>query len=168
MSFLIRPYVTTDAPALSALRWAAVHTLGRRAYSDAQLRAWRPEPEGPDAVRAHLEDGRRAWVIAHDSDPDHALGAIDLEADGHIDYLYLHPDLAGLGLGQRLIRHVLSEARHARLSRLFTEASELARPSFAACGFRILHRREFVLRGVNIHNYAMEHDTRGGRSAPPR
>lgn len=40
--------------------------------------------------------------------------------------------------------------------RFFTEASELARGLFEREGFALVSRRDFVLRGVSIHNYAME------------
>ena len=82
-------------------------------------------------------------------------GYIDLEPDGHIDHLYVHPDAAGRGVGASLIEAVVARARAAGIGRLHVEASETARSLFERLGFRVLHRRDFEVRGVAIHNYAM-------------
>jgi len=42
------------------------------------------------------------------------------------------------------------------IGRLYTEASEPARRFFERRGFILLHRRDFALAGVAIHNFAME------------
>ena len=46
------------------------------------------------------------------------------------------------------------------MSRLYTEASELARPAFERAGYVMQHPRDFTIehdgREVAIHNYAME------------
>ncbi|MBB3032974.1 hypothetical protein [Alteriqipengyuania lutimaris] len=50
-------------------------------------------------------------------------------------------------------------------TRLYTEASELARPAFERAGYHgaferagyhVSHRRDFEVDGVAIHNFAME------------
>ena len=51
-------------------------------------------------------------------------------------------------------------ARALGAERLYTEASELARPVFARAGYALLSRRDFTIPAadgaVAIHNYAME------------
>jgi hypothetical protein len=42
------------------------------------------------------------------------------------------------------------------MTRLFVEAGEAARGLFLKKGFAQVKRREFLLRGVSIHNYLME------------
>lgn len=153
---VIRPYEPADAGALSQLRWDSVRGIGARAYSAEQIQSWLPAPEPIAKVRGHFEDGRQAWIAAG---PAGSLcGAVDLEADGHIDYLYVSPSAAGRGIGRALVEHAVAQARSQNVSRLYTEASELARPVFVRCGFAVTHRRDFDLRGVSIHNYAMERD----------
>ncbi len=155
MPYSIRPYCPADAASLSETRWQSVRGLGVNAYTRDQITAWLPERESVSKVRSHFEDGRRAWVICSEDAPDIALGAVDLEADGHIDYLYLRPEVAGRGLAGRLLETAVAAARADHMARLFTEASELARPVFERHGFTATHRRDFDLRGVSIHNYAM-------------
>jgi putative acetyltransferase len=81
---------------------------------------------------------------------------------GHLDMLYCHPGHTRQGLADKLlaacearVRHE-AHARREALARLFTEASELARLLFERAGYEALHRRDFAIEGVSIHNYAME------------
>jgi putative acetyltransferase len=83
---------------------------------------------------------------------------IDLEPDGHIDHLYCAPEAAGHGIASHLYDAVEAAARTQGISRLFTEASELARRFFERKGFAVAERRDMVLRGVPIHNYRMTKD----------
>jgi putative acetyltransferase len=55
-----------------------------------------------------------------------------------------------------LLQALLGRAESAGLPRVFVEASELARGLFERHGFRLVARRDFEVRGVPIHNYAME------------
>ncbi|RKF18363.1 hypothetical protein D6851_14580 [Altericroceibacterium spongiae] len=59
---------------------------------------------------------------------------------------------------------LLQEAKHHALKqgmmRLFTEASEIARPVFQRAGYSCLQRRDFTPKGVAIHNYAMAQSLR--------
>lgn len=96
------------------------------------------------------------WTHAVDLPRAYAL----LEPDGHIDMLYCHPDYSGNGLAGRLLVEAEDRARAAGILRLYTEASELARPVFERAGFTILNRHDFIIgpesTPVAIHNYAME------------
>jgi putative acetyltransferase len=47
-------------------------------------------------------------------------------------------------------------AQHMGLSRLFTEASEVARGFFLHKGFRLIRRQDVERNGVPIHNYVMD------------
>lgn len=79
-----------------------------------------------------------------------------LEPDGHLDMLYCHPDHTRKGLANELLAHAEMVAHSEGMKRLFTEASELARPAFERAGYAVMHRRDFEVDGVPIHNYAME------------
>jgi len=148
----IRDFIAADAPAIAQLYFESARRLGARHYSAAQVAAWAPAPVDPAAVLARADDGRHTLVAICDGA---VAGYVDLEADGHIDHLYVHPDAAGRGVGASLIEAVVARARAAGIGRLHVEASETARPLFERLGFAILHRRDFEVRGVAIHNYAM-------------
>ena len=155
---MIRPFVAHDAGAVAALTLAAIRTIGARAYSPAQVDAWAGRHPSPERFLARAAKGDRI-LVAVDAQ-DMPVAYVLTEADGHVDMLYCHPDHAGRGLGARLLAQTELAAQTSGLTRLFTEASELARPVFARAGYSLLHRRDFTLPGergdVAIHNYAME------------
>lgn len=89
-------------------------------------------------------------------DADRVMGFVDLEADGHIDFLYVDPDAAGQGVATRMLDELERSARSAGIERLYVEASEPARRVFERRGYTVTARRDFEISGVAIHNYAME------------
>jgi putative acetyltransferase len=153
MRFHIRDYQRSDAEALADLFRAAVRQIGARDYNAAQVDAW---AGGVSAERlgARLGDGRRALVAVGDGDAPLAFG--DLEADGHIDFLYAAPDAAGKGITAALYDALEAHARAHGMARLYTEASEAARRFFLKKGFAVVTRRDFVIGSIPMHNYAME------------
>ena len=158
MDTAIRPFREADAPALSALTLGAIRVTGLRTYSPEQIAAWAARHPGPERFIARAQKGD---LIRLAVDPaDRPLAYYLLEADGHLDMLYCHPDHTGRGLARLLLAEAELVARARDLTRLFTEASELARPVFARAGYRLIARRDFVLglgdAMVAIHNYAME------------
>jgi putative acetyltransferase len=150
----VRAYQAGDAPALAQLFHDSVQALGRRGYSPAQLAAWAPAPLDPAIVHARASDGRLTLVAV--ATKGQVVAYADLEADGHIDHLYCRPDWAGSGAASMLVDALMDRAEATGLRRLYVEASELARPLFTRKGFTLVERRDFDLRGVAIHNYAME------------
>lgn len=150
----IRPSRDADASALAAVFERAVRGIAARDYAPAQIEAWiGPEPrEG--RFRDKMADGRRCWVAVDTA--DRVTAFIDLEADGHIDFLFADPDVARRGVAGALLEVVEQAARESGVSRLYVEASEPARRFFLKHGYAVIQRREFEIGGVPIHNYAME------------
>lgn len=153
--FTIRGYQLGDAPQMARLYFDSARQLGTRRYSPEQVEAWAPAPADPSVVHARTSDGRYT-LVATDERGDVA-GYGDLEADGHIDHLYCRPDVAGSGVAGAILDGLLAEAvSRGSVRRLYVEASELARGLFERKGFIVVGRRDFEVRGVPIHNYAME------------
>ncbi|MBQ1541947.1 GNAT family N-acetyltransferase [Caulobacter sp. CCUG 60055] len=150
----IRPFRPGDAGALAALFHAAVRQGALGDYRPEQVVAWSPSPPDPAAFAARAIDGRLVLVAVDARDRPLAYG--DLEPSGHIDHLYCRPDMIGRGVASAIYDRLEAAARGRGLVRLFVEASEAARRLFAAKGFVALERRDFMLRGVTIHNYRME------------
>ncbi|MDE4098527.1 GNAT family N-acetyltransferase [Phaeobacter gallaeciensis] len=149
----IRPFEQRDAADWGRIFHAAVHGIGARDYTPAQCVAWSPEEAPTDVIWQRAKDGRQIWVAADQDDV--AQGFIELEPDGHIDCFYIAPDYAGTGLGALLYARLEEEAFAQGLSGLYVEASEAARRFFLRQGFTDEGRRDFLRRGVAMHNYAM-------------
>ena len=114
----------------------------------------------PDVVR-------RALVVAEDA--GRLAGFAELEANGHIDRVYVSADYQGQGVGRALLAAVVAEARRLGLVRRLVEASITARPFFESQGFALLAPQVVVCRGVEFVNYRMERmlaETGGGPACP--
>ena len=149
----LRPYQSDDAPLLTDLYARSVRHYGPRAYSSDQVAAWAATADDA-GVAARCADGRR--VLVAQDDAGRVLGFGDLEADGHLDFLYVAPEAEGLHVGSLLYAALEEHARGLGLSRIFVEANELARTLFERRGFTVLGRNDLDLAGVAIHNYRME------------
>ena len=150
----IRFYEPKDAAFLGVVFFDAVRTAGLRDYSQAQVEAWAPTTPDPARYEAQAKDGRLILVAVNEVDEPIAYG--DLELNGHIDHLYCRPEVIGTGVASALYDRLEQHARERGMTTLFVEASEAARRLFLKKGFAQLKRREFLLRGVRIHNYLME------------
>lgn len=150
----IRPYREMDAAALAAVFERAVRTIASGDYSPAQIQAWIGTIPREAHFRKKMADGRRCWVAIDKS--DRATAFVDLEANGHIEFLFADPAVAGRGVTTDLLDALEEAARDDNVSRLWVEASEPARRFFLKRGYSVLQRREFEIGGVPIHNYAME------------
>lgn len=154
MSYTLRPFEADDAPALAALTLDAIRSIGSRVYSPEQVEAWSSGHINAERFLARAEEGHQIYVMADEDDVPAAYAL--LEPDGHLDMLYCAPAHSGRGLAGQLLVYAEEQARKLGPAKLYTEASELARPAFERAGFKLIERREFELRGVMIHNYTME------------
>lgn len=150
----MRLFQDGDAAKLAALTLAAIEHIGPAGYSDEQISVWAARHTGPERFLERAASGSRICVAADDA--DQAVAYALLEPDGHLDMLYCDPAHSRKGLADQLLQEAAGHARSIGLRKLYTEASELARPAFQRAGYVQLHRRDFELAGVAIHNYAME------------
>jgi putative acetyltransferase len=148
----IRRFRPADAGALAALFHASVREAGMRDYSSVQVIAWSPSEPDPEK---YLRRAENSLVLVAENESGTLIGYGDLEANGHIDQLYCHPDHIGTGVGSALYLAIEAAAKQAEISVLFTEASEAARRMFERQGFTVENRNDFLLRDVSIHNYRM-------------
>ena len=148
----IRQYLPTDAPRLACLFRASVQEIATRDYTASQIRAWASciIDEGQFGQRC---ESKSTWVAEIEG---RIAGFSDLEQDGHIDMLYVHPDYKRRGVARALIQHIEETARTNGLRRLYTEASVTARPVFETMGFRTIVPQTVTVRGESMTNYRME------------
>lgn len=158
MPYRLRKYADGDAEALHSLTVAAIQQVGLAAYSNEQVAAWAARHGSADRLAERAASGHAIFVAVNTDDAPVAFSL--LEPDGHLDQLYCHPDHTRRGLADIVLRAAEDRALISGIARLYTEASELARPAFERAGYAITHRRDFTIdhegQPVNIHNYAME------------
>ena len=126
--------------------------IATRDYTASQIRAWASciIDEGQFGQRC---ESKLTWVAEMEG---RIAGFSDLESDGHIDMLYVHPDFKRRGVARALLQHIEEAARTNGLRRLYTEASVTAHPVFEAMGFRTIVPQTVTVRGESMINYRME------------
>ena len=148
----IRKYETRDAADLASLFRDSVRSIAARDYTARQLQAWAPDVIDEEKFGQRCEK-RMTWVAEVGG---RIAGFSDLEPDGHVDMLYVHPDFQRRGVARALLHHVEERARTMDLRRLHTEASITAQPAFEAMGYRVVVPQTVTLRGEFLMNYRME------------
>ncbi|MDF2183092.1 GNAT family N-acetyltransferase [Neptuniibacter sp. CAU 1671] len=121
-------------------------------YTPAQKEAWAPSPVDYAQWRVRLST-KKPFVAIIDNQ---VVGFIELEADGHIDCTYTHPNFQGRGVASALYDYLLAAAKAAGLKRLYVEASLLAKPFFEHRGFVLVKQNEVRRNGVSLINFSME------------
>ena len=147
-----RPYAAADLDALIALFRASVRSLAGADYTLGQVLAWAPDEIDRDGWRVRLA-ASSTWVATSDGRVE---GFISMEWDGHIDMLYVHPDLQSQGVASILLGRLEASAEARGLVRLVTEASITARPFFERRGFRVIAAQDVIRRGQALANFRME------------
>ncbi|MEM5518537.1 GNAT family N-acetyltransferase [Henriciella sp. AS95] len=150
----VRPYRKRDSARLEEIFRAAVAVIGPQYYTAEQVAAWGGPRVTAERLDAMYTDGRRTFIAVDEN--DRAVAFTDFEADGHVDMLYCDPAFARRGIATLLLSVVKWQAQMQGIERLYTEASEAAKPVFSKAGYEVLHRRELEVDGVTIHNWAME------------
>lgn len=152
--FRVRTYREGDASRLAEIFHRSVREVASADYTPEQVAAWTSAERDAGFFEARATDGR--WVLVAVDGSDVVVAYTDLEADGHIDQLYCHPDAAGRGAATVLYLALEDLARSSGVPRLYVDASEPARRFFERHGFEVIARRDIDVDGVALHNYAME------------
>lgn len=152
MNLVIRNYQPADAKALTDIFYDTIHATAISHYSPAQINAWAPLPK--DYVRWQQQlDHKPPFVAIID---EQVVGFMTLEADGHIDWTYVHQDYQRQGIASALYQYLEQQARQQGITKLYVEASELARPFFNKQGFRLVRRNLLCRDNIQLVNWSME------------
>ena len=148
----IKSYAAEWAIEIADLFHQSVHAIDPSVYTPEQKEAWAATP--PDYEKWSLRlDEKRPFVANVNGC---VAGFIELDADGHIDCTYTHPNFQGMGVASALYEHLLTEARLNNIERLYVEASFIAKPFFEHRGFFVIKRNTFQRNGVTLVNFTME------------
>ena len=148
---IIRRYKAGDEDGAIDVFLRSVRELGPAKYSQEQVCAWIAGRRDP-ALWAARMSGRETFVACDD---ERIIGWIEMESDGHLDFLYCAPEAAGKGVAGALYDVLIARAHENGLGRLFAEASRFAEPFFLKRGWSIDAREAVVREGVEIERARM-------------
>lgn len=146
---ILRPYQSTDCPALARLFYETVHTVNARDYTRQQLDAWATgQVELPLWDRAFRE---HCTLVAEQD--GQLLGFGDMDDTGYLDRLFVHKDHQGKGIATALCDRLEAQST----ANIFTaEVSVTARPFFEKRGYRVVRQQNVERNGVFLTNFLME------------
>jgi putative acetyltransferase len=151
-TFALRPYLPEDTPLLAEILRDTVEELTQDDYNPAQQEAWASSVDDLEEFSARL--GKHLTLIATmEGSP---VGFISLDAPTEIGLFYVHPAVAGRGVGRMLYDAVekLSTARGT--PHLSVDASDTARDFFTHRGFSAEQRNSVSAGNEWLSNTTMK------------
>jgi putative acetyltransferase len=154
----LRPYLAADAPILAAIFRASIEELTEEDYNPAQQEAWAAAADDEEAFAERL--ARNLTLIATlDGSP---VGFAALEGGSSVAMLYVHPAVAGQGVGSMLYDALEKLAAARGASQLTVEASDSASAFFQKHGFAPQQRNTVSVGNEWLTNTTMK------KKLPPR
>lgn len=149
----VRRATPGDALAVFALHVASIRTFGPECYDPDQVRAWARKDHGPEGYPTD-EDGHH-FVVAERRSEVAGFGDLvpdseDVDADGEVRAVYVHPRHAGRGVGTALLAELEGYARGAGLGSLELSASLNAVGFYERAGYERVRETTHDTGGVDL------------------
>jgi putative acetyltransferase len=158
----LRPLLPADAPILAEIFRASIEKLTEDDYSVAQQEAWASAADDLEAFAERL--GKHLTLIATmDGSP---LGFISLDNPTDIGLLYVHPAVAGQGIGTMLYDALEKLAASRGVEHLKVDASDNALEFFRRRGFTAEQRNSVSVGNEWLSNTTMKKKLAGKEAMP--
>jgi putative acetyltransferase len=157
----LRPFLPADAPILAAIFRASIEELTEDDYNPSQQDAWAAAADDEDAFAERLAS-RLTLIATLDGSP---VGFAALEGANIVDMLYVHPAVAGQGVGSMLCDALEKLAASRGASHLTVDASDTAREFFQHRGFTAEQRNTVSVGNEWLSNTTMRKKLAAGRTA---
>jgi putative acetyltransferase len=138
----VRPFLPTDAALVAEIFRASVQELTAEDYDEGQRAAWASAADDEAEFGARLAK-QLTLLATMESSP---VGFASLRGPDHIDMLYVHPAVAGQGVGAMLIDALERLAAARGATRLIPDVSDSAQDFFRRRGF-VAQQRNSVPHG---------------------
>jgi len=148
----LRPFLPEDAAMLAEIFRAAVAELTAEDYSEAQQEAWASVAEDVDAFGKDLA-GQLTLIATMEGSP---IGFASLEGKDKIGMLYVHPAVAGQGVGAMLVDALEKLAGSRGVGKLKVDASDSARGFFEKRGYVAQQRNTVTVAGEWLANTTLQ------------
>ena len=148
----LRPFLPADVPMLAAIFVAAIQELTGDDYSEVQQEAWAAVAEDEVAFGKKLASELTLIATVQNA----PVGFASLKGNDHIEMFYVHPSVAGQGVGAMLC-DALEKLAGARGSKtLSVDASDNALDFFRKRGYVARQRNSVTLNGEWLANTTMQ------------
>jgi putative acetyltransferase len=147
---LVRRYRSEDLDAVIEIFLRAIRETASANYTSEQLSAW---AQVDRRVWAERRKSRPTWVAEIEG---RVAGFTDLENDGHLDMMYVNPDLTRRGVARALVEAAEQHAVQHGLSRIHSEVSLTARLFFERSGFHVVEPERVFRNGQWFDRFRME------------
>jgi putative acetyltransferase len=137
----LRPFLPSDTPLLAEIFRASISELTAEDYSEAQQAAWMASAGDEEAFGERL--AQELTLIA--TIDGEAVGFAALKGNDVIDMLYVHPAVAGQGIGAQLVDALERLAAARGATTLSADVSDTALGFFERRGY-VPQRRNSVPR----------------------
>jgi putative acetyltransferase len=148
----VRPFLRSDAPLLGEIFRASIEELAAEDYNETQREAWAAAADDEEAFAARLE--KQLTILA--TIGGSPVGFASLKGADRIDMLYVHPVVAGQGVGTMLVDALEKLAAARGASRLTADVSDSALDFFRRRGFVAQRRNSVRCGGEWLANTTME------------
>jgi putative acetyltransferase len=149
--YALRPFLPADTPTLAAIFVAAVQELTGDDYGEAQQEAWAAVAEDEDEFGKQLA-GELTLIATLQNSP---VGFGSLKDNNHIDMLYVHPSVAGEGVGATLCDALEKLAGARGTKSLSVDASDNALDFLRKRGYVAKQRNSVTINGEWLANTTM-------------
>jgi putative acetyltransferase len=157
----LRPFLPADGLLLADIFRSSIEQLTGDDYSAAQQEAWASAADDEQAFAARLA-GELTLVATLDGAP---VGFASLKGPNHIEMVYVHPAVAGQGVGNMLVDALERLATARGTSRLTVDASDGADGFFEKRGYTAKTRNTIIRGDEWLANTTMEKQLAAERSA---
>jgi len=144
----LRPFLAEDTALLREIFRDSIEELTGDDYSDAQREAWASVADDEKAFGKDLA-GQLTLIATLEGSP---VGFASLEGKDKIGMLYVHPAVAGQGVGRMLVDALEKLAGGRGVAKLKVDASDSARGFFEKRGYVAQQRNSISLAGEWLAN----------------
>src|SRR4051794_35867366 len=154
----LRPFLPTDTPLLAAIFVASIQELTSDDYSEEQQEAWAAAADDEASFGKKLASELTLIATLQGS----PVGFASLRGNDHIDMLYVHPSVAGQGVGALLCDALEKLAGARGTTGLLVDASDTAVEFFRKRGYVAQQRNSVSINGEWLANTTMKKELGSG------
>jgi putative acetyltransferase len=148
----MRPFLPADTAMLAAIFSAAIEELTGDDYSEAQQEAWASAADDEEQFGKRLASELTLIATLQNA----PIGFAALKGKDHIDMLYVHPSVAGQGVGSMLCDALERLAGSRGAKSLTVDASDNAEEFFKKRGYVARERNTVTINGEWLANTTMQ------------